>query len=209
MKKILLVVFLYQFSVNAFAQQGFTFNRISTEDGIGLASNVIYTTYQDPKGFLWVGTANGLQRFDGSKFIQYSTGNEKEASLPVSDLTQIISAGNNSLWLAFSNKMEFGIFNLSTFRYTPIPIRPKRAVFPGGSFRLWKDHKGEVYLTVLRYGILHFNTKTNAFEDDNVFQFKPGWTPTLGHFEDTVLNQYWFPCYEKGLAMYDPETGHL
>jgi ligand-binding sensor domain-containing protein/two-component sensor histidine kinase len=209
MKKLFFVVFLCLSAVSVFAQQGFTFNRISTEDGIGLASNVIYTTYQDPKGFLWVGTANGLQRFDGSKFIQYSTSNEKHASLPVSDLTQIIPAGNNSLWLAFSNKMEFGIFNLSTFHYTPIPVKPKGSVLPGGAFRLWKDHKGEVYLTVLRYGILHYNKTTNTFEDDNVFQFKPGWTPTLGHFEDTVLNRYWFPCYEKGLAMYDPETGHL
>ncbi len=196
-------------AASCFSQQGFTFNRISTEDGIGLASNVVYTTYQDPKGFLWVGTANGLQRFDGSKFIQHSTGTDKHASLPVSDLTQIIPAENNSLWLAFSSKMEFGIFNLSTFHYTVIPIQPKRSLLPGAAFRLWKDHQGEVYLTILRYGILHYNKKTNAFEDDNVFKFGPGQTPTLGHFEDTIQKQYWFPCYNSGLTMYDGRTEQL
>lgn len=209
MKRIITVLSLYFIPVFVFAQQGYNFNRISTEDGIGLASNVIYATYQDPKGFLWVGTANGLQRFDGSKFIQYSSGSEKHASLPVSDLTQIIPAENNSLWLVFSNKMEVGIFNLSTFHYTVVSIKPKGTVLPGGSFHLWKNRDGETFLSILRYGILHYDKKNNAFEDDNYFRFEKGWTPTLGHFEDPVTKRYWFPCYDKGLAMYDPKTKRL
>ncbi len=210
MRKVLILIAGLLFSGPAlFAQQGFTFNRISTEDGIGLASNVVYSTYQDAKGFIWVGTANGLQRFDGSKFIQYSSENESFASLPVSDLMQILPADSNSLWLSFPNKREFGIFNRSTFQYTVVPIKPERAILPGASFRLWKDSKGEVFLTILNYGILHYNQRSQSFVDDNVFQFPKGWTPTLGHFEDTVTHKYWFPCFNNGLAYYDPATGHL
>ncbi|MBV9987922.1 MAG: hypothetical protein JO301_09600 [Chitinophagaceae bacterium] len=188
------------------AQQGFTFNRISTEDGIGLASNVVYATYQDTKGFIWVGTANGLQRFDGSKFIQYSATDPVSHTLPVSDLTQIVPSDNNSLWLSFSLKQEFGIFNLSTFRYTVIPIKPLRQIAPGASFKLWKDSKGQVFLSALNYGILHFDRKRMAFVDDNYFNLPEGYIPTHGNFEDTVKHQYWFTCNKKGLAVYDERT---
>ncbi|HEX7692182.1 MAG TPA: two-component regulator propeller domain-containing protein [Sediminibacterium sp.] len=210
MKHLLLLVaccFLYAGGVSA--QQGFTFNRISTEDGIGLASNVVYSTYQDAKGFIWIGTANGLQRFDGSKFIQYNTSSDNSAALPISDLTQILPAGNNSLWLCFSSKGEFGLFNLSTFQYTTVPIKPLRQVLPGAGFRLWKDSRGEVFLTIFRYGILHYDKKANAFIDDNYFQLPFDWTPTLGHYEDTVTHRYWFPCYNFGMAVYDAKDRRL
>ena len=66
MKKIVgLVACLLLLHTTLPAQRGFTFNRISTDDGIGLSSNVVYSIYQDKKGFIWTGTANGLQRFDG------------------------------------------------------------------------------------------------------------------------------------------------
>jgi ligand-binding sensor domain-containing protein len=104
--------------VNAlFAQQGFTFNRIGTDDGIGLASNVVYCTYQDAKGFIWVGTANGLQRFDGSKFIQLSSG-IRTIALLVSNLTQIVPIDSTLSGSAFPYRQEFGIFNTTTFKYT-------------------------------------------------------------------------------------------
>jgi hypothetical protein len=103
-----------------FAQQAFTFNRLGTDDGIGLASNVVYCTYQDAKGFIWIGTANGLQRFDGSKFVQLSS--DKNNSLFVSNLTQIVPIDSTSIWLCFPFRKEFGIFNTTTFKYVPVPI---------------------------------------------------------------------------------------
>ena len=43
--------------------QGFAFNRITTSDGKGLASNLVQCLYQDPRGYIWVGTANGFATF--------------------------------------------------------------------------------------------------------------------------------------------------
>ena len=189
--------------VTVYGQQGFSFNRISTEDGIGLASNLVYTTYQDPKGFIWVGTANGLQRFDGSKFVQYTSGDPHSTDLPVADLTQIIPAGNNSLWLSFSMKQEFGLLDLNSFKYTIVPIKPVRQIGPGASYKLWKDSRGEVFITVSGYGILHYDKKRQAFSEDNYFNLPAGYNPAPGIFEDTVRHWYWIPCGQKGLAVYD------
>lgn len=44
----------------------------TTKDG--LPSSYIFSTYQDKLGYLWIGTSNGLSRFDGNNFINYGFG---------------------------------------------------------------------------------------------------------------------------------------
>src|SRR3954471_17079157 len=82
------------------AQQGFGFIHITTEDGIGLASNLVTSLYQDEKGYIWVGTANGLQRFDGSKFIEINATKARKDNLLHSRLSQIIPTDSGKLVLA-------------------------------------------------------------------------------------------------------------
>src|ERR1700709_2851386 len=89
--------------------QSFTFNRFTTDDGIGLSSNVVSSIYQDEKGFIWVGTANGLQRFDGRKFIQFISNRPGSDIIPDARLYQIIPVDSGKLFLAFTSIREFGI----------------------------------------------------------------------------------------------------
>ncbi|MCB9225145.1 MAG: two-component regulator propeller domain-containing protein [Crocinitomicaceae bacterium] len=51
--------------------QSFRFNQYTTEDGI--SQNFIYSINQDKNGYLWVGTGEGLCRFDGKNFYTYTT----------------------------------------------------------------------------------------------------------------------------------------
>ncbi len=39
----------------------------------GLADNDVYDVAKDELGYLWIGTNNGLSKFDGDKFINYHT----------------------------------------------------------------------------------------------------------------------------------------
>ncbi|HVZ25705.1 MAG TPA: two-component regulator propeller domain-containing protein, partial [Sediminibacterium sp.] len=124
------------------AQPPFSFNHISIDDGLGLASNVVYCTYQDPRGFIWVGTANGLQRFDGNRFLQIFSGKENRTVM-ISALTQIIPADARTIWLSFPNRHEFGLFHTDTYTYTPIPVRTAKPLNKSNRLRMWKDARGE------------------------------------------------------------------
>ncbi len=50
----------------AFSQQEIRFKRISIEEG--LSQSAVEATVQDPLGFMWFGTEDGLSRFDGYEF---------------------------------------------------------------------------------------------------------------------------------------------
>ncbi|WP_018617128.1 sensor histidine kinase [Segetibacter koreensis] len=203
---LLLLLFLH---TSAAAQQGFAFIHITTDDGMGLASNLVTSLYQDEKGFIWVGTGNGLQRFDGSKFIEMSTSKAGKDNLIHSRLSQIIPADSGKLILTSFVLRKVGLFDPATFIYKPIPIKPSHQISPRSEYRIWKDSKGEIYLTVQDYGILHYNKKENVFVEDNPFPFPEHWSISInGVYENVPKQQYWFAC-DSGLCIYDRRSKQM
>jgi ligand-binding sensor domain-containing protein/two-component sensor histidine kinase len=203
MRIICFFLFLLCSHTVAHSQQGFAFNRLSTEDGIGLASNRVMSLYQDEKGFIWIGTANGLQRFDGSKFITFSVDKNVSDPLPHVELNEILPVGDGSLLLSFVSIREFGIFNPTTFIYKKIAINSSKGIHPRAQFKLWKSAEGIIYLNVSRTGIFEFDKMNFAFKDEQQFKFPNGWLEGLKcSFEDVVKKQIWFGC-DSGLLVYD------
>ena len=53
------------------AQQSFNYPFRHINQADGLLHKEIYSVTQDAKGFIWIVTPNGLQRYDGSRFVYY------------------------------------------------------------------------------------------------------------------------------------------
>ena len=49
-----------------------TFNFNTYDSSIGLPQNYIYSVQQDYNGFIWIATAEGVSRYDGVKFVNFS-----------------------------------------------------------------------------------------------------------------------------------------
>ncbi|KAF0242119.1 MAG: hypothetical protein FD183_469, partial [Chitinophagaceae bacterium] len=58
---------LFSFSKTVFAQPGFMHFTVKN----GLSQNAITCIYKDKRGFIWLGTQDGLNQFDGQKIKQY------------------------------------------------------------------------------------------------------------------------------------------
>ena len=93
----LLLSVLLCYSLPAQAQQNnqFIFRHIDQQDG--LLHNSVFAITQDQQGFMWIGTPNGLQRYDGLRFKNY----ERElTSLSYSIPIKNIYADNeNNIWV--------------------------------------------------------------------------------------------------------------
>lgn len=186
--------------------QGLAFTRIGTEDGSGLASNDVRSLYQDARGYIWVGTANGLQRFDGNKFILINSNKPGYDRLPFASVSQIISIDSTFLLIAFHGLREFGILNTMDLSYHKLRMKNKNPIPPRSEFYVWKDGI-DIYMNVSRYAIMRLNKLELAFVEDKRIPLPQGWKPLFnGLYNDTILKQIWIPC-DSGLTVYDKTSG--
>ena len=97
--RFLLANLIYYFScIAVFAQSPLTFENFTVKDG--LSENVIYSLYQDKKGFLWIGTSNGLNRYDGNNFQTFFNENGNKNSLSGNVIVDIFEDETGIFWIA-------------------------------------------------------------------------------------------------------------
>jgi ligand-binding sensor domain-containing protein len=72
----------------------------SFTDRQGLSDKRIFSIAQDRMGFLWVGTANGLNRYDGYTFRQFFPKKGDSTSLPGSMINRLLVDSHSDLWVA-------------------------------------------------------------------------------------------------------------
>src|SRR5579863_3885267 len=94
-----LLFFFFQFSgFLGYAQSGkLKFSHIGTE--VGLSQNNVTCILRDRQGFMWFGTRDGLNRYDGYDFDVYKNNPEDSLSLSNNFVTSIMEDGKGDIWV--------------------------------------------------------------------------------------------------------------
>ncbi|MFZ5554586.1 MAG: two-component regulator propeller domain-containing protein [Bacteroidota bacterium] len=99
MKKVLKYIFLTTLFVVAgfslFAQSA-RFRQLSVDDG--LAQNSVFAITQDMHGFVWIGTVDGLSKYDGHTFKNYHNNINDTTTISAGNITSLL-AYDKSLWI--------------------------------------------------------------------------------------------------------------
>ena len=73
------------------------FDHLTVDDG--LSQSIVHTILQDSQGFLWFGTENGLNRYDGEKFLVFKSNPADPNSLPDSYITALTADPSGGIWI--------------------------------------------------------------------------------------------------------------
>ena len=85
--------------VCSYAQtHNFRFEHMGSGDGLSQVN--VNCIIQDSHGFMWVGTRNGLNRYDGYKFLTFRNDPKNEFSISNNVITDIIEGKNGDIWVA-------------------------------------------------------------------------------------------------------------
>ena len=98
-KLLSLFALLFLFVSESYADIELSSKQMRTSDG--LPSNSVRCMYQDSKGFLWLGTLDGLTRYDGNSFLTYQleTGKHDQVSLADNRIKHVAEDKNGFLWI--------------------------------------------------------------------------------------------------------------
>jgi signal transduction histidine kinase/ligand-binding sensor domain-containing protein len=92
-KALFILLLCLNLFVTVQAQLPVKLNQFTTNEG--LPSNHVYDIVEDHKGFLWIATDNGVSRFDGKYFQNFSVKN----GLPSNDVLQIQCDDDGTIWV--------------------------------------------------------------------------------------------------------------
>jgi len=81
-----------------------SFTKINNEQG--LSNSTIETIFQDSRGFMWFGTRDGLNRFDGIKMLVFKNDITDSNSISDSYITSIYEDENKFLWIGTLNGLN-------------------------------------------------------------------------------------------------------
>lgn len=113
---LLLLLLCFNISVNAELKNN-RFDRIY--DIHGLNQNTVSSIHQDKSGFIWLGTPNGLFRYNGNEFKSFIHQPGEENTLINSSIQSIFEDANEHLWLVTSTGLS--LYDLNTEKF----ITPK------------------------------------------------------------------------------------
>ncbi|NPA35643.1 MAG: SpoIIE family protein phosphatase [Chlorobi bacterium] len=71
--------------------------QLSVNDG--LSNSRVTLLYQDSRGFLWIGTRDGFNRYDGYKFIEYKHNPHDSLSIAGNVIQSVIETNDGNLWI--------------------------------------------------------------------------------------------------------------
>ena len=116
----LLLLFLLP-SIAAAGEKNLRFERLSGAEGLSLGA--VNCIFQDREGFLWLGTQEGLSRYDGTQFLHYANENDDPDSLSHNTVKALVESSDGHLWIATDggglNRFEPATGRFVHFRHDP------------------------------------------------------------------------------------------
>lgn len=159
LKKIILYLFLILFTSSSFAQQ-VKFKQLTMEDG--LSNNKVYTVIQDRNGFIWFGTSDGLNRYDGYSFKIYRNDSEDSNSIADNNIESLLEDSKGNIWIG----TKAGIlskYDPSLENFTHWNLNAESSI--SNSIKtIYEDRKGNIWIGSYIDGLYRLNSSNFAID---------------------------------------------
>jgi len=199
---LFLIIPLFCFSQN----QSLKFEHFGTREGLSQIN--VNCIIQDSRGFMWIGSRNGLNRYDGYKFITYRYDSKDANSVSNNMITDMAEDHNGNIWIATQNGLNMLDRNTGRFiRYTH-DEHNATSISNNIVSRLTFDSDGSLWVATQNGGLDHFDTKKKVFQHHLHSDADPnsiGDNTVRTVFIDSQHN-LWVGTSSTGLNLYDRKT---
>lgn len=159
MKKILAIsFFVFSFLSASFAfgdpQNNYYFRNFEVEDG--LSQNMVYAILQDQQGFMWFGTQDGLNRYDGETFKIYKKSTSDSHTIESNAIFSLMQDKHGIIWVGTLNGVS--LYDPIYDRFTHFDNKTAdRQNIDGIVREIKEDNDGNIWLVDSNKGIFCFS----------------------------------------------------
>lgn len=156
-KKLIIALFCLQVAIHCAAQNGtYYFNHLKVEDG--LTQNTVWCMLQDQQGFMWFGTKDGLNRYDGYRFKIFRHDPSNPKSIGNNFIRSLYLASDGQIWVGTDAGLY--IYNPNDESFTPFKVKTANGYSICKEVNDIKaDQMGNIWIGVNWQGLFCYNKK--------------------------------------------------
>ncbi len=194
----------------AYSERNLRFNRLSLEQGLSQGS--IYALIQDSRGFMWFGTEDGVNRYDGYEITIYKHDADDPGSLSHSFVWALQEDRQGNVWIG-TNGGGVDRWNRATDTFTHFRNDPQNPnSLSNDRVRvILEDPYGQLWIGTDGGGLNRFDPASNTWTR---YSHNPANPASLSndriralHLDDDGV--LWVGTYGGGLDRFDPASGNF
>ncbi|MDA3892710.1 MAG: ATP-binding protein [Salinivirgaceae bacterium] len=194
---LLLIVMGQNFAVKS--QSKAVFNHLLVQNG--LSQSTVYCMLQDSDGFIWIGTRDGLNRYDGYEFKIYRTDDADTTSISDNQVFSIVEDQHGQIWVGTNYGLN--VYNKNTDSFTRFVHSEtnKQSLNNNHVYALLADSRGNIWAGTDGGGVSVFYIEQQTFEPlfDGNQNLEKAKVRTIVELPD---GQIWIGTKGDGIAIY-------
>ncbi len=180
------------------------FINLSTEQG--LIQNTVTSVEKDQNGFIWIGTAAGVSRYDGYEFRNYAHNPEDSTSISANFISDILCDHKNNIWITTTRK-GLNLYNRDYDNFERILFSDQhnlnliRAIF--------EDHNHHIWFGTLGSGLVKYDHENGMFVQyvHSVDKKNSIYSDYVTDIDEDENGNLWISQINGAISKFDPEQG--
>lgn len=200
MKKYLYIIVL-SLSFQSFSQQHI-FENITDENG--LSHNEVNSILCDSYGFMWFGTKNGLDKYDGYKFTSYKSKIEDSLSLSYNAIRCIYEDSNGDIWIGtLGNGLNKYNRKKNIFERYLCNTNDSTSLSSNNVYSIFEDSKKNLWIGTYGGGLQLLNRSTNTFTTYRKKMLNSIAGNSIRAIAEDSQGNLWIACDGDGLTKFN------
>lgn len=199
---LLLCVFIFiTYTINA--QKNISFEKITVEHG--LSQSMVFSIAQDKQGLLWIGTQDGLNKYDGYRFNTFRFDPNNTRSISNSSVSSLFCDSKNNLWIGTWGG-GLNLFKPENNSFEKFQNEPSKKGSIGNNriSCILESSRGDIWIGTAGGGLSKFILGKKIFVNYNTENSILSHNRIWGIAEDK--NGFLWIATEGGLDKFDPTT---
>ncbi len=166
---ICFIVIIWGSSISSLFAQSIKFNHLTVEDG--LSNNDVNTVVQDRTGFIWFGTDDGLNRYDGYNFKVFRHNPDDSNSISDNSIWSLTEDKEGNIWIG-TKAGVLNKFNPVSERFTRWKIESE-SIVENSIKAIFEDRQSNIWVGTYKDGLYRLNQSDNTINHWHKYNSDP------------------------------------
>ncbi len=173
----------------------------------GLSSSKVSCILKDKKGYMWFGTSNGLNRYDGNSIFVYHPSGPTDSSYHESRIVCLYQDKTENLWVGTTKGLYLFDYDLQKLKRVDPAYKTRKEVVVTS---MTEDKAGNLWIATSGHGLNRYSPESRSYSSyDQLFGAKSFAEHAINKLFCDSHGELWIGTWDDGLYRMKTETGEI